>query len=132
MDDFYYKLGGKATAFYDPLQSNPDSQFLAPGQIKKLDETDRVIQSRKAEGLIRLSKKEAEKEMSEADKARDSAADQAALINADADKKLEDAKVILKQAETKAAEADKVQDKVDEQAEEIKALKKALKDKGEK
>ncbi len=55
----WYKLGGAATCFWDPKQSDRDNSDLIVGQAKQLDETDRVAVARIGGHIVEVSESDA-------------------------------------------------------------------------
>lgn len=153
----WYRLGGKATCFTDPEQSDDDAKFINATQAKQLELTPRVEAAKKGEGLIKITEAEA-KELNDETAAKNAAFEAAELAkkkrpaavvidttaiaasteaNAKADAKLEEAaktleeaKVLKKEAENKTADFDDLQAKHDEAILENDALRKQLAEKG--
>lgn len=54
----YYKLGAKASNFWDPSQSEEDNKKLTLGQVKALEPTKHVNQRVASGGLVIVEKEE--------------------------------------------------------------------------
>lgn len=109
----WFKLGGKSSAFWDPTQPDPDSQFIGPNEVKKLVINDKVTQWKNRGGLLPLTDEEAKAEMTAAQKKRESAEGKASdKLNSAAEKE-ENAKAILREAEIKEKSIKLVRDEND-------------------
>lgn len=124
----FYRLGGKASAFFDPQQSVEENKFLNVHEAKPLDLTARVLAAKKGDGLIELTEEEAKSFLNDAERAELALQSKGEKALASADKKLEEAKILKKQAENTEKLLKESQGVIDELGEENKTLKEALSD----
>lgn len=122
MEGQWFRLGGKASAFWDPTQPDPDNQFLRADEVKKLVINPKVSEWKNRGGLVSLSEEEAQKLLSAKEKAGLKAVNKATdALNAAAQKE-EEAKEKMKEAEVKLKAAAKVEAENKKLAEERDAL----------
>jgi hypothetical protein len=98
----FYVLGGKASAFFDPLQSKEENKFLNAHECKELEVTERVTKALKGDGLKKLTEEEAAEwkknhEVSESSSPSTVSLDEAQKLLDEASKKEESAKIVLKE-----------------------------------
>ena len=70
----YYKLGAKASNFWDPTQSNEDNKKLTLGQVKQLESTKHVNNRVRSGGLVLVEKEEYDEYQSELKKLKSGSA----------------------------------------------------------
>lgn len=119
----WYTLGAKASVFFDPTQPDTESQTVAVGDVKQLEETKLVLEWKKGGGLVQLSDAEAKelidknaalkKEVKAKSKA-DQTLEAAAKKEAEADEKLAKANLINEQAAKVLDENSKLKDRIAE------------------
>lgn len=124
----WFVLGGSASSFWDPAQPEKKDEFLRPGEARQLEETERVLNAKKGDGLKELSESEAKEYMTE-----QQAAEQKST--SDAEKKLdkaaklnEETKQLAKQLKNTQTSLDDLQEEHDDLKEDHEKLKGALND----
>lgn len=104
----WFRLGGKASAFWDPTQPDPESQFVGPNDVKKLSLNPKVVEWKNKGGLVQLEESEAQALLSQKEKNEGKKQDKADKALSAAAAKEEEAKAKLKEADVKLKEAEKV------------------------